>query len=310
MGRYVVTNGQNLYDIALALYGSIEGIVDLLMGNTDLSLATDLHTGDELVYTDDFAINADVVAYNRQHGIVPANGERSVYPKYFTLPPLSEFRLSNTLTSVSFTVSGTGNIEMDWGDNTPVERVELSRTVRTYTHIFDNRIREVRQIRWFSDASFVRLDWSGLQASSIHVFRPLSVEELVLRDASLAVDFLDLADGVYTVDLSGLRTENLSSLVSCRKLMRLDLTDSPLKPSVIDDYLVELVALYGQRRNCEIRLSVHPTGIFREPARDENSRYRVGSGMEAIWVIVHEPAWNEGGAWKFIIENEIYTIEK
>ena len=28
MGKYVVTEGQNLYDIALHLTGSIEGIVD------------------------------------------------------------------------------------------------------------------------------------------------------------------------------------------------------------------------------------------------------------------------------------------
>lgn len=52
MGKYAVINGQNLYDIALDLYSSIEGIVDLLMNNTDLSLADDLQTGDELIYTE------------------------------------------------------------------------------------------------------------------------------------------------------------------------------------------------------------------------------------------------------------------
>ena len=31
MGKYIVTNGQNIYDISLHLYGSIEGIVDLMM---------------------------------------------------------------------------------------------------------------------------------------------------------------------------------------------------------------------------------------------------------------------------------------
>lgn len=82
MGRYRVIAGQNIFDVALHLYGSIEGIVDLMMNNPDLSLATVLTVGQELVYTDDFVIDADVVAYNAARSIVPANGEHHVYPKY------------------------------------------------------------------------------------------------------------------------------------------------------------------------------------------------------------------------------------
>ena len=67
MGRYKVIAGQNIYDVALHLYGSIEGIVDLMMCNTDLSLDTTLKVGDELIYSDDFFINADVVAYNEMY---------------------------------------------------------------------------------------------------------------------------------------------------------------------------------------------------------------------------------------------------
>lgn len=31
--------------------------------------------------------------------------------------------------------------------------------------------------------------------------------------------------------------------------------------------------------------------------------------MEAIWMLTHEPVWNEGGAWTFIINQTIYTYE-
>ena len=49
---------------------------------------------------------------------------------------------------------------------------------------------------------------------------------------------------------------------------------------------------------------------YREPDRDtETGRYRIASGMEAVWVILHEEAWNEGGAWKFIIDDITYTVE-
>lgn len=309
MGKYTVTNGQNLYDIALDLYGSVEGIVDLLMNNTDLSLADDLQTGDTLVYTDDFIINEDIVAYNRQHGIVPANGEQSVYPKYFSLPYLSLFHLPDTLTSVSFAASGNGKVEIDWGDNSPVETIELSRQLRIYTHIFDNRLRGQRQVRWYADASFVCLDLSDMQVSAAYLFRPVTVEEFVMKNGSVEVDFLRMTTTIYDADLRGLRTSSILPLVSCLNLMRLDLRDASIKPSVLDEYLIELVAVYGQRRNCEMLFSVCPNGIFQEPQRDENGRYRVVSGIEAIWVIIHEPAWNEGGPWKFIINDQIYTTE-
>ena len=59
MGRYKVIAGQNIYDIALHIYGSIEGIVDLMMCNTDLSLDTTLKVGDELIYSDDFINHAE-----------------------------------------------------------------------------------------------------------------------------------------------------------------------------------------------------------------------------------------------------------
>lgn len=37
MGKYIVTTGQNIYDVALHLTGSIEGIIDLMLSNPTLS---------------------------------------------------------------------------------------------------------------------------------------------------------------------------------------------------------------------------------------------------------------------------------
>ena len=113
MGKYRVVAGQNIYDVALYLYGSIEGVVDLLINNPDLSFATTLTAGRELVYTDDFVIRADVVAYNGLHGIVPANGERHVYPKTFTLPLAVVLTLAAGIITVQCAVSGAGQLEID-----------------------------------------------------------------------------------------------------------------------------------------------------------------------------------------------------
>ncbi len=54
MGKYTVISGQNLYDVALHVYGSIEGITDLLVNNPDLSMGSVLAQGQELIFSDDY----------------------------------------------------------------------------------------------------------------------------------------------------------------------------------------------------------------------------------------------------------------
>lgn len=310
MGRYRVIAGQNIFDVALHLYGSIEGIVDLMMNNPDLSLATVLTVGQELVYTDDFVIDADVVAYNAARSIVPANGEHHVYPKYPEEQLCVEFHLPATVLNVSCTASGTGSLEIDWGDNSEIEKIELRNARLHLNHTFDNTIKGTRRIRWYSRAEFKTLDWSGLQPDSIFLFHPLRIEELALRDASVSLEGFRLLDGTYSLNLSGISTADLTPLAGFRELMTLDMGGGHLKPSVEDAFLYEIVNRYGNRRNCTVTFPVPPSGIYREPDRDpETARYLPSSGMECIWIILHEESWNEGGPWKFIIEDKIYTVE-
>ena len=309
MGKYRVIAGQNLYDIALHIYGSIEGIVDLMMCNTGLSLDTTLKVGDELIYSDDFIINADVVAYNEMHGIVPSNGEHHVYPKVFTKPLAVVFSLPTELLNAQCSVSGVGTLEIDWGDNSDTEIVTLTDKPRILKHTFDSKVRKRRRIRWFTDAHFKQVDWSGLKPNSVVILRPLPIEELTIKDATLTLDSLQMVTGIYSLDLSGLSCGNLKPLVECRELMQLNLTDARIKPTVLDEWLIAMVERYGNRRNCEVTLTAVPTGVYQEPARNaDTGRYNITSGMEAIWVITHEESWNEGGKWKFINNDKEYSV--
>ena len=309
MGKYRVIAGQNLYDIALHIYGSIEGIVDLMMCNTDLSLDATLKVGDELIYSDDFVINADVVAYNEMHGIVPSNGEHHVYPKVFTKPLSVVFSLPTELLNVQCSVSGVGTLEIDWGDNSDTETVNLTDKPRILKHTFDSKVRKRRRVRWFTDAYFKLVDWSGLKPNSLIILRPLPIEELAIKDATLTLDSLQMITGIYSLNLSGLSCGNLKPLAECRGLMQLNLTDARIKPTVLDELLIAMVERYGNRRNCEVTLTAVPTGVYQEPARNTDiGKYIITSGMEAIWVITHEESWNEGGKWKFIINDKEYSV--
>ncbi|MBF0575543.1 hypothetical protein [Dysgonomonas sp. GY617] len=310
MGKYIVTSGQNIYDVALHLYGSIEGIVDLLMNNTELSFATDLKSGDELIFTDGYIINADTVSYNRIHKIVPSNGERSVYYKEASWPLLMEFILSKFETSTDFTASGTGKVEIDWGDNSLLETVTLSEEVRHINHSFDNLVSKHRKIRIYGEALFSQLDFTMLKANAIYLHKPVYVEKFILTDTAIKIGFLSLLDGIYDLDLSGHNTDNLLELLDCKKLMRLNLSYLDAAQSVIDNYLISLVKYYYGRRSCTITLTARPSGEYNEPARDQKHNYILTTGMEAVWLLSNEPAWNEGGFWKFIIDNETYSSEK
>lgn len=307
MGKYIVTSGQNLYDIALHIYGSIEGIVDLMMHNTGLSLSGKLNAGQELLYTDNYVIDASIVAYNRMNNIIPANGERNVYYKEPAFPRLLDLHLKNDVTSARIALSGQGTVDIDWGDNMPLERIGLTGNPEAVTHSFDNKIPGVREIRIYgSEVLFRTMDLSGLKPDRIYAFSIFTVEKLLLRHISADLGFIRLTAGAYDLDLSGSAIGSLLPLTCCKDLMRLDLAGCRITAGELDRYLISLAMDYHGRRNCSVTLSQMPSGIYREPGRGSNNNYIPATGMEAVWLLVNEPAWNEAGKWKFIINDKIY----
>ena len=81
MAEYIVKTGQNLFDIALSLYGSIEGIIDLFACNKTLSIDSEIKDGDILLYTPDYIEDSTVVQYYKNNMIVPANQIGNIYYK-------------------------------------------------------------------------------------------------------------------------------------------------------------------------------------------------------------------------------------
>lgn len=309
MGKYIVCEGQNLFDIALHIHGSIEGIVDLLVCNPPLSLASELKSGDGLSYTDGFVIDADIVAYYRMYGIKPANGERTVYYKSSQYPKLAEIYLENSQTSASFEISGNGALEIDWGDNSRVETLTLGNELKQVPHAFDNSLSSKRKISLYGNVLARQINLSGLSASDIFLLRPLPVEKFTLQRGDMEIDFLCLLQDTYEVDLTRLATDNLLPLLNNKRLMKLDLSGANIRQSTLDEYLINLVRHYYGRRSCDVYLTALPSGIYQEPRRDDNLNYILTTGMEAVWVLTHEAAWNEAGYWKFVINDLIYTFE-
>lgn len=81
MNKYITKSGQNIYDIALAIYGSIEGVFDLLISNQDISLETVFTKGAELSYHEDFVINKEIASWLSENDITVRNGNYQITSK-------------------------------------------------------------------------------------------------------------------------------------------------------------------------------------------------------------------------------------
>lgn len=77
MGKYIVKSGQNLFDVSLSIYGSVEGVFDLLVCNESQSLSfdTQLYQGQILEYSDNYLIFKNVRDWLSDNNIKVANGE-------------------------------------------------------------------------------------------------------------------------------------------------------------------------------------------------------------------------------------------
>lgn len=79
MAQYKVRSGQNIYDVALSLYGSVEGIFDLLASNKWLNMETPLSYGMILNYHEEFVINQSISIWLKDNKVLVKNGEHIFY---------------------------------------------------------------------------------------------------------------------------------------------------------------------------------------------------------------------------------------
>lgn len=291
MAKYKIKTGQNIFDVAIHLYGSIEGLFDLLISNTWLTMNTDLKPGMELEYHDYYVINDGIVNEINNNQIIPSNGSRHVYNKesQYSLRAICHISPDSTLSCLS--ISGDGTMQIDWGDNSGLEDVVLSNSKVSLSHYFDNTV-EQRRIKIYGDFDLMTLDSSKLNGD-IFPITPIVVDEYVSRSNRNSLKGLFLFDGTVIVDLEGSSISDLSPIYDM-SLQELNLKNAGFaNEDILDNYLLYIVSDYGTRRNCTVYLSEEPSE----------------AGMNAILQIINEPDWNDAGAWKFIINDKIYTKE-
>ena len=289
MAQYIVQPSQNLFDVAMKLYGSIEGIFDLLISNQWLTMGSQLTTGMVLEYHEEFVVNQTIIDNINSQGLTPANLERHVYFKETQSHPVIIILADKDAVGLSFVAGGEGDMIIDWGDNTDLETITLSHDNATFEHYYDNVV-DVRRVKIYGDFKLTYLDSTNLTGPFI-VLSPVYVDEFVSKSNGYALNGLFLFEGTYSVKLRGGNISDLSPIADM-SLMTLDLTGVDFDDvSVLDDYLEYIVSHHEDRRGCTVYLTTEPTE----------------RGMAAISTIINEEAWNTPSKWTFIINGNTYT---
>ncbi len=290
MAKYKVKRNQNLFDVAIDLYGSIEGLYDLFISNPQLSMNTKLTPGMELEYHESFVINEGIVREIKAQNYSLINGERHVYHKKPALEQIFQIDVPADSESTAMTLAGEGEMCVDWGDNSDLQTIKLSHIPQFIEHFYDNIV-EKRVMKIYGEFSLLSWDVTQLNGQ-IYTFSPITVDEFTCRANEYSLEGLFLFNGTVKLDLGGMLIKDLSPIYDM-SLQELDLRSAHMDPETIDAYLQYIANNYGSRRNCTVYLTVEPSEL----------------GMAAIDTIVNEQAWNEAGAWVFDINGNIYTAQ-
>lgn len=291
MAKYIVKPNQNLFDVALHLYGSIEGLFDLLISNQNLNMTSDLIYGQELEYHEEFILNPAIVKEFGNQNIIPSSGARKVYFKRPVEDLIFLIGINADIPFTSFKAAGEGTMIIDWGDNSQLEHYTLTPSLQSIEHYFDNEVEE-RRIRIYGNTQllkFTQLDTSNLGGALI-LCKPVTVDEYTCLDSGFALTGLSLFEGTYKMTL---RQNIIANLIPIgdMDLQELDLSDVYyVNDNVLDDYLEYIVAHYESRRPCTVYLTTEPSA----------------RGYTAMDTILNEPEWNISDTWKFYINNQLY----
>lgn len=305
MKTYKVKHGQNIFDVAMTLFGSIEGIFDLLAYNDDLSFDSKLNGGEELVYNEEFVINPQIVSSMQDRQLIPVNSERNVYYKPCEQPLVLMLRSELDTLYTSFMVSGDGTMYVDWGDDNDIETISLTPKEVEYRHVFDTYGNTIKIYGTFNLKHF---DMSGMNGG-MYLLRPVVVDEIRSSKNNLTLSCLFLCKGTYSVSLDGMLIDTLDGIRD------MSLSDLVLRDNVyfdenmLDDYFVYIAKNHNERRACHVVIDKELSGTYKEPAKDSVGNYIIKTGMEAVYVITHEVAWNEAGPWVFDICGKVYKYE-
>lgn len=209
METYITKSGQNIFDIALTVHGSVEGMFDLLYSNDWLTLNTPLKAGMKINYHKNFSINSNLSEWIAKNGVGVKNGHRkdehasiqSIYLLWLNSYHPDEYDELMLMTENSrnahlrkfgkprIIISQSGvecNITtwlypntymvIDWGDNSAPQFVENTDMAVELSHGYQGSGKH--EIRLYGNFNLYMLDLSEINGT-YYVTEPVYADEVV-----------------------------------------------------------------------------------------------------------------------------------
>lgn len=194
MNKYTTKSGQNLYDIALAIYGSIEGIFDLLISNPNISFETIFTKGTELAYHNDFILNNNIVNWLNDNKIIVKNGNYKITTKDIKEEIKTWIAKTNSQTFVISPIDIIGDITIiappnKWFDD--FNEIELASETQNTT------------------SGLVGL--SSVQIPTNSLITPSKWGDTILTDTSVKSDWITSVKDKYNVDWGNVNKNDQST---------------------------------------------------------------------------------------------------
>lgn len=286
MAKYIVKQGQNIYDVALQLYGSIEGLFDLLITNENLSLNDDLTPGQELEYHDYFIVNRPIKNEIDNNKYVVANGESNIY---FTEPIEGASILIKAVedtTSVVIKAMGEEVFSIDWGDGVFVS-ADIAKE-NAFKHYFNNR-EENKNIYVYAD-NLSKLTINNI-SGDFAILKPIVINQLTMSGFKGSLLFLELVNALNYIDISKSSVDSLKPLYNKLELTHIDMSKAFIKqPNATEEYLEYIIANYNDRKAADVYLNQWPS---------ERTK-------AAIETIKGNEEWNSEREWRFFIGDILF----
>lgn len=305
MSTYTVQTNQSVFDVAMAIHGTIDGLADILVNNKGLNLVDDIEAGEEIVFTSIITLNKPVVDFLDSKGIVVANNGLDVKFQQPLHPIIASLSINKSSSIFEFTKTD-GDIYIDWGDESDIE-LFTSSTKHVY-HQFDISVAEKDErfnIRIFGDKSTSLGDVEVISTTveSCILYRSVSMTGYIDGSEIENPEFISLADGIKHISLANATSGDFGFLGRIETIRELYLETKNTTPESIDSLFKTIVNEYGGRLPASIKTKIAPNGKYQAPKDNLPPK----TGMEAVWVLINSEQWNtETHRWKIEIDGIEY----
>lgn len=174
MKTYIVKTKQNIFDIALQLHGSVEGVFDLLLSNETLTFDSIISVGTKLNYHEEFIINDDVVKWFDDNNVVVRNGQKIIEAVQEGLPRMMILQYGH---DCAFTFKlKSGNLVVNWDDASIPQIYTVSDGAVEAAHYYRGVSHHTIQL--YGDFSFTELNLSDINGT-YYLLDEVKVDNLV-----------------------------------------------------------------------------------------------------------------------------------